>query len=255
MQHRSVRPALAWVTLAALAAALTACGGAQPSWDDELPASQDGASQPAPSKPRSPPGRFARAEVDEVLVQGPVWILQRVAPEEVIRNGAFVGWRVMAMPNEWGHLALKAGDVVTQVNGAVIERPEDLWSVWMGLATAKELRVAYEHEGAMKELVMPIDGPPNEAVIAKLQNNASPSRAQQPKGTVVIEDGTPPPADGDSDAASAASGGARESVSASGGGKASGAKDAQSAKDAKDAKDAKGGDRRGEKKQPPGPRD
>ena len=215
----SVRPAL--IALAALAAAPAACGGSQPSWDDEFGTSQGGVSQSAPSKPRSPPGRFARAEVDEVLVQGPVWILQRVAPEEVIRNGAFIGWRVMAMPSEWDHLALKAGDVVTQVNGAVIERPEDLWSVWVGLASAKEL-------------VMPIDGPPNEAVIAKLQSTTAPRPAQQPKGTVVIEEATPPPADDEAD-----TGGARESVSASGSGKSSGSKD---------AKDAKPADRKGDKK-------
>jgi hypothetical protein len=229
-----VRPALIALPALAAALALVACGGSQPSWDDEFGSSQGGVSQSAPSKPRSPPGRFARAEVDEVLVQGPVWILQRVAPEEVIRNGAFVGWRVMAMPSEWAHLALKAGDVVTQVNGAVIERPEDLWSVWVGLASAKELRVAFERDGAAKELVMPIDGPPNEAVIAKLQSNSAPRPAQQPKGTVVIEEGTPPPADDEAD-----TGGARESVSASGSGKSSGSKD---------AKDAKPADRKGDKK-------
>jgi hypothetical protein len=231
MRHPSARPALIAlaVTLVASGGALSqsACGGSQPSWDDEFPASQ-GASQPAPSKPRSPPGRFARDEVDEVLLQGPGWLLQRVAPEEVIRGSAFVGWRVMAVPSEWGNLAIKAGDVVTQVNGAVIERPEDLWSVWVGLASAKELRVAYERDGAAKELVMPIDGPPNEAVIAKLQSNTAPRTAQQPKGTVVIEE-PPPPAD-DPEAA----GGARESVSVSG---------------SKDGKDAKPSDRKGDKKQ------
>jgi hypothetical protein len=239
MLHPAVRPAL--VTLAALAAAslaLAACGGSQPSWDDEFPASQGGASQSAPSKPRSPPGRFARAEVDEVLVQGPVWILQRVDPEEVVRNGAFIGWRVTAMPNEWSHLALKPGDVVTQVNGAVIERPEDLWSVWVGLASAKELRVAFEREGAAKELVMPIDGPPNEAVIAKLQSNTAPGPSTQPKGTIVIEEGTPPPADTDADA-DANRGSARESVSATGGGKPGGSRD---------AKDPKPEGRKGDKK-------
>lgn len=238
MQRPSVRPSFGVrFALAALAAAaLTACGGPQPSWDDEFPTSQ-GASEPAPSKPRSPPGRFARAEVEEVLLQGPVWILQRVEPEEVIRKGAFVGWRVTTMPNEWAHLAIQPGDVVTQVNGAVIERPEDLWSVWVGVASAKELRVAFERDGAAKELVMPIDGPPSDAVIAKLQSNSAPRPAQQPKGTIVIEEGTPPPPDDEADA-----GGSRESVSVSGGGKSGGSKDA------KDAKDAKPADRKGDKK-------
>ncbi|NUQ74037.1 MAG: serine protease [Polyangiaceae bacterium] len=226
MQH--VRPAR--IAHFVLAASLAACGGSQPSWDDEFPPSQ-AASEPAPGKPKSPPGRFARAEVDEVLLEGPVWILKRIAPEEVIRNGELVGWRVTAMPNEWSHLAMRAGDVVTKVNGAAIERPEDLWAVWVGLASAKELRIAYEQGGVAKELVMPIDGPPNEAVLAKLQSNSAPRPAQQPKGTIVIEEGAPPPPDDEADA-----GGARESVSVSGGGKSGG------------SKDPKAGDRKGDKK-------
>lgn len=245
MQRPSDRPALELPRAGLLALfallALAACGASEPAWEDDFPAPSS-AAPAAPARPKSPPGRFARDEVDEVLLQGPARFLQRVAPEEVIRNGAFIGWRVVAMPNEWGQVALKPGDVVTRVNGTAIERPDDLWTVWLDLATARELRVAYERDGAAKELVMPIDGPPNDSVVAKLQSYSSPKPASQPKGTIVIEEPAPPPADGDPNDTG---GGARESVSVSGGGKAGGGKDAKDAKDAKS--DARKGDKNDKK--------
>lgn len=231
MQHPLARTALVASSLVAgLAVSLAGCAASQPAWEDDFgdSASSPTGGAPAAEKPRSPPGRFARAEVDEVLLQGPVWILRRVVPEEVVRDGAFVGWRLAAIPEEWRHLAIKPGDVVTRVNGASIERPNDLWAAWVGLASAKELRVAYEREEAARELVMPIDGPPTEAVVAKLQSNAPPPRPpRKPKGTIVIEEGSAPPGEESADAAS----GPRESVSVSGDAKGEPTKDGAGRRD------------------------
>jgi type II secretory pathway component PulC len=43
------------------------------------------------------------------------------------------------------------------VNGRPIERPEQALAAFQSLAVAKELRVAYERNGAPRELVYPID--------------------------------------------------------------------------------------------------
>jgi hypothetical protein len=212
------------IALVSLAAALPGCAASQPAWEDDFAAPETpAASQPV--KPRSPPGRFARAEVDEVLLQGPSWILRRIVADEVIRDGAFVGWRIAALPEEWSHLAIKPGDVVTRVNGAPLERPDDLWAAWAALASAKELKITYEREGAARDLTMPIDGAPTGEVVARLQSNAPPPRpSRPPKGTIVIEEGAPPgSADIDDNTAP---GGPTESVSVSGSAKGSGAKEA-----------------------------
>jgi hypothetical protein len=206
------------IALASLAAALAGCAASQPAWEDDFPAPES-TPTPQPAKPMSPPGRFARAEVDEVLLQGPSWILRRVVAEEVIRDGAFVGWRINALPEAWSHLAIKAGDVVTRVNGAPIERPDDFWAAWAALASAKELKITYEREGAARDLTMPIDGAPTGEVVARLQSNGQPPRLpQRLKGVIVIEDRPIPHADGDS-FVDPPSGAPAESVSASGSGK------------------------------------
>lgn len=116
------------------------------------------AAAPSATGPAAAPGHLARAEVERVLRQGPPWLLRRVVPEEVIRDGRFVGWRLLSLPDDWG-IDLKNGDVVTKVNGLAIERPDDLWAAWMQMGSAVELRIAYEREGKARELVMPIDGP------------------------------------------------------------------------------------------------
>lgn len=111
----------------------------------------------AASAPAAAPGHLARGEVERVLRQGPPWILRRVVPEEVIRGGKFIGWRILSMPGDW-EVGLKSGDIVTKVNGLSIERPDDLWAAWMQLQSAPELRISYERDGKLTDMVMPIDG-------------------------------------------------------------------------------------------------
>lgn len=125
-----------------------------------------------------------------MLGHGPPWLLRRVAVEEVLRDGKFVGWRVLAVPEDWSSVDLKAGDVVTRVNGKVIERPDDLWSVWLSLYTAKELRIAYERNNAAKEIAFPIDGEPSPQAIAAARGDAPVPKSARPdaRRTVVIEE-------------------------------------------------------------------
>ena len=171
--------------------ALDACSGATPT--PAAAKSSTGARAPAAPPPSLAPGRLARADVDKVVLSnGPPWILERVPIEEVIHDGKFVGWRVMAMPEPWSAVDLKPGDVVTRVNGVFIERPEDLFMVWTSLVVASDLRIAYERGGAAREVAFHIEGEPAKEIPASLQSDAPPPPRPRggslKKGTVIIVD-------------------------------------------------------------------
>lgn len=141
---------------------------------------------------RKAPDKLERSALKTVLPTGPAWLLRRVWPEEVFREGKFVGWRLVAIPEEWTGLDLRPDDVVTRVNGKVIETPEQLWDTWASLATAAELRVSYERGVETKELVLPIDGAPAPELLAALTNpSPPPRRAPTKRGTIVIESRDP----------------------------------------------------------------
>lgn len=131
------------------------------------------------------PGHLARPMVERVLRQGPPWLLAQIVPEEVIRDGRFVGWRLLSLPASW-NIDLKPGDVVTKVNGLSIETPDDFWAAWMQMQSAVELRVAYERGGKSLELVMPIDGASSAGPITSQDNPEPPPRAPSRWKTVVI---------------------------------------------------------------------
>lgn len=131
------------------------------------------------------PGHLSRGEVERVLRQGPPWLLRRVVPEEVIREGKFVGWRMLSLPEDW-KVDLQNGDVVTKVNGLAIERPDDLWAAWMQLQSAVELRVAYERDGKARELVMPIDGPSVAGATTAQVDQPPPPKPRSKWSTTVI---------------------------------------------------------------------
>jgi hypothetical protein len=176
------------------ALSVVACGGSQPAPGPASSARRPTAAAPA----RAIPGHLLRSDVDRALGQGPPWLLRRVLTEEVLRDGKFVGWRIVAIPEEWGGAGLKPGDVVTKVNGVVVEKPDDLWKVWTLMASAKELRIAYEREGAARELAMPIDGAAGKQGLANPDAPPPPPARKKPKGTIVIEDDDslgPPPSE------------------------------------------------------------
>jgi hypothetical protein len=183
------------VACLALAAPSAGCGAATPPPDKST--APPSAAAAAPAVPALPPGQLARGQVENVLVQGPPWLLRRVPIEEVIRAGAFIGWKVLALPDSWSNIEIKPGDVITKVNGATLERPDDLFEVWKGLVTAKEIRIDYEREGAPRQLVLQIVGDPSKEVVAAFEKGGPPpprKTATRPRGVTVIEedDGTPP---------------------------------------------------------------
>lgn len=146
----------------------------------------------APPAPAGPPDKLERTALKTVLPSGLPWILRRVWPEEVVREGKFIGWRLVAIPEEWLGLDVRPDDIVTRVNGKGVETPDQLWEAWTSLATATELRVAYERNNEMKEFVLPIAGEPAPELLASLNSPSPPPRkATTKKGTIVIESRDP----------------------------------------------------------------
>ena len=86
--------------------------------------------------------------------------LTRLELEPSLTGGKFRGWRIAKLRAGnplWDGVNLAAGDVVLAVNGRPIERPEQALAAFQSLAVAPELRVAYERDGARREIVYPID--------------------------------------------------------------------------------------------------
>ncbi|HEY3233220.1 MAG TPA: hypothetical protein VGJ84_00800 [Polyangiaceae bacterium] len=105
-----------------------------------------------------------RDDVLGIVNAGVGRFLQRVEVEPNFRAGAFEGFRILRLKPEpwWQGVDLKPGDVVTRVNGIVIEKPTDAYAALESLRTADRLSVAYLRAGAPRELSYRIiGGPPN----------------------------------------------------------------------------------------------
>ncbi len=172
------------------------------------------ADRPRPAAPAEPPpaaepeeapvpaGSLSRSRVDAVLKEGPPWLLSRVQVEEVLRKGAFIGWRVVSLPVSWEGSGVRTGDVVTKVNGLALEKPDDFFAVWTAVAQAKELRIALERDGKPEELAMPIVGEPSAATketlereVPEPQQQAVPVGPNKPRETVIIRGSAEDPLD------------------------------------------------------------
>jgi hypothetical protein len=127
--------------------------GPQPPMLDEqterAAAHESAPAAPPISKERRP-GVIDRTELVTVLDAAPGIFLQHVDSQPRFRGGRFVGWKLVAFfPGDprFAGVDLRAGDVVTRVNGNPIERPEQLMQVWQSLRTSNELVVDVEREG------------------------------------------------------------------------------------------------------------
>jgi type II secretory pathway component PulC len=138
------------------AAFLCACGGGS------APAETANSAKPAASDVALParPGRLWRRDVVATLSRGLGDFLTRLELEPVLSGGKFRGWRIVKLrPGDplWKGVDLAPGDVIRSVNGRPIERPEQALTAFQSLAVVGELRVAYERDGAPREIVYPID--------------------------------------------------------------------------------------------------
>lgn len=196
----------------ALATCLFACSSVQeePKSSKDASAAQD-AKADAPAKDEAPPGTVARRALDAVLLRRPPYVLGRVQMEEVLKQNKFIGWRLTSFPADWDKTGLQPGDVVTDVNGVALEKPEDLWTAWLVLAEASEIRIGFERDGKAASTSVKIHGAPapetkvaletgtgmpvDDAPVGQSQPRSKPSRK---KDTIVITDESASPGDDDS---------------------------------------------------------
>ncbi len=129
---------------------MTGSGGRRatvdPSWAPAAP--------PAPV-PGGPVRTIERGELEAVLAQSPGYFLQHVETKPQFRGGRFFGWRLVSFfpgDDRFAGVDLHAGDVVTRVNGSVIEQPDQFMAVWTALRSSKELVVDVERDGAPRRL-------------------------------------------------------------------------------------------------------
>ncbi len=137
---------------------LVACGGASPA--PESPASVAPRAEPkavaTPGALPVPANSIRRSQLQAVLQAGPGAFLQRVTLDEhaVFQAGKFHGFRLQKLNDAsfFQGVDLKAGDVVTHINGFPIEHPEEALEAFKSLEVSSELRVEYEREGVPREL-------------------------------------------------------------------------------------------------------
>ncbi|MBM4360237.1 MAG: serine protease [Deltaproteobacteria bacterium] len=172
----------------------TACAK-EPLLDPKMPAptgvqSSEKESAVAAEEQALPKGSVARSYVDQVLREGPGWLLDRVPVEEVVTNGKFIGWRVRELPADWANGDLKTGDVVTRINGMTLETPIEFWSAWSTFAGAAELKLDFLRGAEARVLKVAVAGKPDPAATAKLLDktgDAPPPVRERRFETVTIE--------------------------------------------------------------------
>jgi type II secretion system protein C len=146
------------LTAVFLGLTLCACGSSSAALGPSAPAAAT--TSVAPSPPPLGAHAVARSAVRAAIADGLGMFLQRVDIDDqpVMTGGKFHGFRIAGLrdPDFWAGVDLKAGDVVTAVNGMPIERPEQAQTALESLEAAKELRVAYDRDGQPHELVYAI---------------------------------------------------------------------------------------------------
>ncbi len=138
------------------------CAGARPGVEDpsEIPAAPTtgsaGSAASGGEAQDEGPSTLTRAVLSEAVRGGFGAFLSAVTVSPVLRSGRFVGFRLDEARHlrRWNAagLPLRAGDVVTRVNGRSIERPGDALAVFQGLMAATEIRVEVLRDGAPQEL-------------------------------------------------------------------------------------------------------
>jgi type II secretory pathway component PulC len=145
------------VALITSVSSLGACGGAAVTKTASTPVSPKAAQvQTQSASAPLPDHAVRRTAVMNVLGGGLGLFLQKVSLEDhpMMKDGRFHGFRVAALsdPGFWSGVDLRAGDVVTSVNGMPIEHPEEALEAFKALGIASEVRVAYERDGQPREL-------------------------------------------------------------------------------------------------------
>jgi type II secretory pathway component PulC len=105
------------------------------------------------------PGVLRRAAVVRAVDRGLGQWLSRVRVKPVRAGGRFVGWELLQLyPGDACYAAvdLRPGDVVTRVNGASLEQPDQANEVFQGLRAARALDIELMRQGAARQFSLAI---------------------------------------------------------------------------------------------------
>ncbi len=135
------------------------------------PARAEASAAPAPSEPEdTTPAVLTRALLRRVVDAGIGAFLSDVELSPVLDRGRFVGFRLDRARGlrRWNAAGvdLRAGDVVTRVNGSPIERPEQAQAVFWSLPEATELVAEVLRAGAPVTVRVPVVADPPAPVTA-----------------------------------------------------------------------------------------
>ena len=104
-----------------------------------------GSSSPAPQAAIS----AGQPNVQELVAQNAPVFLQVVRPQPFMPNGQLKGYRIYPGPNrqQFASLGLRAGDLVTEINGVALNNPAQGMEVFRSLGDAAQVTVTLERDG------------------------------------------------------------------------------------------------------------
>ncbi|MDH5277342.1 MAG: type II secretion system protein GspC [Gammaproteobacteria bacterium] len=100
----------------------------------------------------APPGPAAAPppqNVQELVAQNAQGFLEVVRPQPFMPNGQLKGYRIYPGPNrqQFASLGLRAGDLVTEINGIALNNPAQGMEVFRSLGDAAQVTVTVERDG------------------------------------------------------------------------------------------------------------
>ncbi|MEZ5564940.1 MAG: type II secretion system protein GspC [Gammaproteobacteria bacterium] len=101
---------------------------------------------PATFRPIAPSGGN---NVQELVAQNAAGFLDVVRPQPFMPNGQLKGYRIYPGPNrqQFAALGLRAGDLVTEINGVALNNPAQGMEVFRSLGDASQVTVTVERDG------------------------------------------------------------------------------------------------------------
>jgi S1-C subfamily serine protease len=154
---------------ASVLVAMVGCGGSPPvenpsPFDEDDPAAFEDGEPPAPAAsadaagppPREEPldDTVARVDLERVLAAGPGAYRDAIAVEAELEGEQLLGWRIVRWDVGWP--ALRPGDVVLDINGVAVARPDDLETLWDTLRAADEIALRIVRDGIETTLAFPV---------------------------------------------------------------------------------------------------
>jgi len=103
----------------------------------------------ASTAPRFMPAPAQAPNVQELVSQQAAGFLEVVRPQPFMPNGQLKGYRVYPGPNrqQFAALGLRAGDLVTEINGIALNNPTQGMEVFRSLGDATQVTVTVERDG------------------------------------------------------------------------------------------------------------